>query len=163
MIRWARRARMGLMVFEAALWLAIARFALFALRFATLASFLDRPFAARETEEPRRGAQRRRIARAVDIAAGLLPGRTVCFPRGLAAFMMCRVRRIGSVLHYGAAVFPGEGMRAHVWLMDGNYGITGHSVANAYCVLARFPSAIGPGVRVSVTDRNGEEENRSKT
>jgi hypothetical protein len=56
---------------------------------------------------------------------------------------MCRARGIDSVLHYGAAVFPGEGLKAHVWLQDGRYGITGQSASSDYCVLARFPAQAG--------------------
>jgi hypothetical protein len=71
----------------------------------------------------------------------MLPGKTVCFPRGIAAFMMCRARGIDPVLYYGAAVVPGEGVKTHVWLYDGDYGITGHNLADDYCVVARFPAA----------------------
>ena len=129
---------------EATMWLIISRLAIFALPFRIIASALDRPMRRRVLTEPQRGRQRRRIQWAIHRAARFLPGKTVCFPRGIAAFAMCRGRGIDSVLHYGAAVFPGEGLKAHVWLQDGVYGITGHSVAADYCVLARFPAgAIG--------------------
>jgi hypothetical protein len=127
---------------EAAIWLAVSRLAIFILPFRTIASMLDRPMRHPELAEPERGRQRKRIQWAIDRAAPVLPGETVCFPRGIAAFIMCRARGIDSVLHYGAAVFPGEGLKAHVWLQDGVYGITGHSVAAGYRVLARFPAGV---------------------
>jgi hypothetical protein len=127
---------------EAIFWLVVSRMAISAVPFRTIAFFLDRPMGRPGLRMPERGRQRRRISWAVERAARFLPGQTVCFPRGMAAFVMCRRRGIDSTLHYGAAVFPGEGLIAHVWLKDGVYGITGHSVARHYCVLAQFPTAV---------------------
>jgi hypothetical protein len=126
---------------EAFLLLALSRLALLFLPFRLIASFLDRPMARPQLPWQERARQRKAIQWAIDRAARCLPGETVCFPRGLAAFVMCRARGIDSVLHYGAAVVPGKGLKAHVWLLDGEYGITGHSVAAEYCLLARFPSS----------------------
>jgi hypothetical protein len=127
-------------VAEAAFLLAFSRLAIMILPFRTIASVLDRPMDKTELAEPERGRQRKRIQWAIARAARLLPGETVCFPRGLAAFRMCRARGIDSVLSYGAAVLPGEGLKAHVWLQDGTFGITGHQASAGYCVIARFPA-----------------------
>jgi len=130
---------------EAFVLLALCRLAIFLLPFRVLAAYLDRPMTVPELTGPERVRQRNRIRWAVDRAARFLPGPTVCFPRGLAGFVMCRVRGIDSILHYGAAVVSDEGLKAHVWLMDGDYGITGQSVAAEYCLLARFPSKATEG------------------
>jgi len=127
---------------EAFVLLAVSRLAIVFLPFRVLAAYLDRPMRAPALTGPERIRFRKRIRWAVDRAARLLPGSTVCFPRGLAGFLMCRARGIDSTLHYGAAVVPGGGLKAHVWLMDGDYGITGQSVAAEYCLLARFPSGV---------------------
>jgi len=129
----------GLLV-EAAVFLAVARLSLFVLPFRTIAAFLDRPIRKPEPNLRERWRQRKQIRWAIERGTRFLPGETMCFPRGIAGFLMCRRRGIDSVLNYGAAFYPGEGLKAHVWLQDGPYGITGHSVSSEYCVLARFPA-----------------------
>jgi len=140
-ISWRQLPAICGLLAESGLFLALARLAIFLLPFRTIASFLDRPLRRAAPDPRERRRQRNRIRWAIERAARLLPGETVCFPRGIAGFLMCRRRGIDSVLHYGAAVFPGEGLKAHVWLQDGVYGITGQSVCADYCVLARFPAA----------------------
>jgi hypothetical protein len=83
---------------------------------------------------------RRDVCWGIERAADLLPGKTVCFPRGIAAQIMCRKRGIDSILYYGAAVDPLTGLTAHVWVQDGAEGVVGHLVASRYGVLARFPA-----------------------
>jgi hypothetical protein len=146
-MRLRLRRTIGLirLVAEAAVLLALSRLAIMILPFRRIASVLDRPMRRPDLVEPERSRERKRIQWAIGRAARLLPGKTVCFPRGIAAYTMCRARGIDSVLSYGAAVLPGEGLKAHVWLQDGAYGITGHSVAADYCVIARFPA----GARVN--------------
>jgi hypothetical protein len=132
--------RIGLLL-EAAVLLAIARSVIFVLPFRIVALALNRPFGAlRQTRE--RNQARKDIRWAVERGARCLPGETVCFPKGIAAHIMCRARGIESVLYYGALSSPAEGLIAHVWLKDGNTGIVGHSVAHRYSVLAQFPQSI---------------------
>jgi len=64
---------------------------------------------------------------------------TTCFSRAVAAQSMLRRRGIASTLFYGVAVFPGSGLRTHVWLQDGADGIVGHLAAKDYHPLARYP------------------------
>jgi hypothetical protein len=137
--RVGRYLSLSRLLAEAAMWLTVSRLAIFVLRFRTIASYLDRPLRRPLLDSYARIGQRKRIQWAIGRAARLLPGETVCFPRGIAGFMMCRVRGIDSVLYYGAAISQNRRLKAHVWLRDGVHGIMGHSVASEYCVLARFP------------------------
>ena len=128
------------LVAEAAAWLVLSRLAILIVPFRIIASFLDRPLLRSGPDLAERQLQVKRIQWAIERACRVLPGETVCFPRGMAGFFMCRLRGIDSVLHYGAAVIPGEGLKAHVWLCDGNYGVIGHRIAEQYRILARFPA-----------------------
>ena len=42
-------------------------------------------------------------------------------------------------LYYDAAILPERGLTAHVWVRDGEEGVVGHTVADRYKVLARYP------------------------
>jgi hypothetical protein len=139
-LRRQRLYRIRLLV-EATVLLAITRLVIFFLPFRIIAFALNRSFGV--LSQPReRERTRNDIRWAVERGARCLPGETVCFPKGVAAHIMCRARGIDSVLYYGALSSPAEGLIAHVWLKDGNTGIVGHSVAHRYSVLAQFPARI---------------------
>lgn len=87
-----------------------------------------------------RRSVRQDVGWAIEKASLYLPGKTTCFPKGIAAHAMCRRRGIEAILCYGAANSPGKGLSAHVWVMDDTEGIIGHQIAKDYKVLARFPS-----------------------
>ena len=160
----AQSVPMCMALTEALVLLALSRLAIFLFPFRALAAYLDHPMRVPALTGPERVRQRNRIRWALDRAARLLPGPTVCFPRGLAGFVMCRVRGIDSILYYGAAVVPNEGLKAHVWLMDGDYGITGQSVAAEYSLLARFPSgAPEEHGRRAVPEAAGKQLRRTKS
>jgi hypothetical protein len=97
--------------------------------------------AARELQ-PRATAEARLLARvrwSVDAWARRVPWRAVCFQKGLAAHWMLRRRGIASVLHYGAAQAPDEGLSAHVWVSVGRTIVTGGGEAPRFARLASFP------------------------
>ena len=62
---------------------------------------------------------RRDVSWAIRRACDCLPGKTVCFPRGITAQIMCRRRGIESTMYYGVAVGSLAGLNAHVWVQDG--------------------------------------------
>jgi Transglutaminase-like superfamily len=76
---------------------------------------------------------------AVEGVAERLPGKTVCFPRAIAAQAMCRSRGVSATLYYGAATFPSTGFSAHVWVLDETEGVIGHQIAGTFRILAKFP------------------------
>jgi len=54
---------------------------------------------------------------------------------------MLRRRGIDSVLYYGAAQDPENGLRAHVWVRDGDVDVIGCEIARGFAILAAFPPA----------------------
>ena len=124
---------------EAVFFLLAARLALACLPLKWLLAWCSRCVAAAEVT----GAPRRRqcveVRTAILYVAPHLPGKTLCFPRSIAAQMMLRRRRIGTVLYYGAVARPEHKLMAHAWLQDGETGVIGYRAAGQYRVLARYP------------------------
>ncbi len=123
---------------EAALLLIAAKIALRLVPFARLARTFERPARGPELGGPQRERLILEVRRAIFGAAHALPGRYVCFPRGIAAQIMLRRRGVSTTLIYGAATLPGRGLTGHVWVMDGENGVIGHKSADGYHVLARY-------------------------
>jgi len=94
---------------------------------------------ARFVESDRRRI-RENIARSVSRAAAHLPGKTVCFPRAIAAQFMCRRRGIDATMIYGATTIEGKGLTAHVWVQDGTEDVIGCEELSRFRVLARYPA-----------------------
>lgn len=128
-----------LLLTEAFVVLAVARILLIAVPFRRLVGLFSPGCEAQRADALNRERQRRQIAWAIGRAALHLPGQTVCFPRGIAAQIMCRRRGIDTTLYYGARTLPGLGLTAHVWVLDGEFGVVGHEEAGRYHVLATFP------------------------
>lgn len=130
--------RQGLLM-EALLYLIWARVLLLLCPFRYLRHLLERPVGRNSpiTGEARRLATRR-IRWAVERTAEQLPGQTACFPRGIAAHLMCRKRGISTTLIYGGAT--AEGLVTHVWVVDGEVGVIGHQIAHQYRMLGSFPA-----------------------
>ena len=84
-----------------------------------------------------------RVRWSVDAWGRRVPWRAVCFQRGLAVHWMLRRRGIASVLHYGAAQQPDEGLSAHVWVSVGSRIVTGGGEAPRFVRLASFPAQDG--------------------
>jgi uncharacterized membrane protein YjgN (DUF898 family) len=125
---------------EACLLLVLARLLLALLPFRMLARVMNYPLASTALTGARRAFIRNEIAWAVKTAADRLPGRTVCFPRAIAAQIMCRSRGIDAMIFYGAAVEQGQALTAHVWVQDGREGVVGFEDVGRFSVLARFPA-----------------------
>lgn len=149
MHRWIRLARKfgrlpsnrKWLVVEAAFYLFLARFAVAVLPFGKLVWFLERRPKSQGLCETQRGLLRKEVSWAIAATAAHLPGKTVCFPRGIAAQAMLRRRGIAATLYYGAATIPDEGFVAHVWVQDGEQGVVGHLEAGQFNVLAVYPTA----------------------
>ena len=128
-----------LLLIEAALGLLLARVALKWLPFRQIRWFMNRPQPQHEVAGTDRAQLRKEIAWAIERAARLLPGKTVCFPRGLTAQTMLRRRGVSTTLYYGAATLPDRGLTGHVWVQDGPTGVIGHDTMGIYRVLASYP------------------------
>jgi hypothetical protein len=130
--------RLGLIV-EAAFLLLLARLAIKLIPFQHLIRYFNRHTKQFEVIGPERDQLRREVSWAIDRTAAFLPGKTVCFPRGIAAQAMLRSRGVGSLLYYGAATLPDIGLTSHVWVQDGVNGVVGHKESNDFIILARYP------------------------
>ena len=82
---------------------------------------------------------RSRVQWLTDQADWFLPGKSVCFPRAIAAQAFMRRFGIGTTLVYGAATFPESGLTSHVWLQAGDEIIIGQHEGQNYHILARYP------------------------
>lgn len=147
MVRWltlARKysrlsARRKWLVIESVFYLVLARLALRLLPFRKLTWFLNRVPKSANLTEAQREQLRNDVSWAIAATAAHLPGKTVCFPRGIAAQAMLRRRGIAATLYYGAATLPDERLAAHVWVQDGQEGVVGHLEARRFSVLAVYP------------------------
>lgn len=124
---------------EAAFFLLLARLAIKILPFKYLIWYFKSPIKEVEVFGPEREHLRMEVSRAIDRTAAFLPGKTVCFPRGIAAQSMLRRRGVGTTLYYGAATLPDQGLTSHVWVQDGVNGVVGHNESNDFIILARYP------------------------
>jgi Transglutaminase-like superfamily len=125
---------------EACVRLVLARLLLRLFSFRQLTRFFSLPLRKTLLSEARHQQLRRDVSWAIQRAARCLPGKTCCFPQGIAAQIMCRKRGIDTIMYYGAAMDPVAGLTAHVWVQDGSNGVVGHLIADKYGVLARFPA-----------------------
>ena len=134
---------------EAVFFLLAARIALACLPSKWLLSWCSRRITAPEITGPTRRRECIEVRTAILCVAPHLPGKTLCFPRSIAAQTILRRRRIGTVLYYGAAVRPesrllasaDSRLLAHVWLQDEDTGVIGYRAAGQYRVLACYPGS----------------------
>lgn len=139
-IRFLRlRRQRRLLFFEAYMCLIWARLLLRFLSFRRLISFFSTPLRKTAPASVVREELREDVCWAIERGARALPGETVCFPRAIAAQLMCRRRGIDTTMYYGASVDPVAGLIAHVWVQDGTHGVVGHFDSYRYSVLACFP------------------------
>ena len=106
---------------EAMAWLILARLLVARVPFGHWRPWLGTPVAP-PTDDLRlhldANLAQRRLARAVERAAGRLPGESRCLARGMALHWMLRLRAMGGVLHIG--VLPGSARGSlddlHAWV-----------------------------------------------
>ena len=106
---------------EAMAWLILARLLVANVPFGRWRRWLGTPVAP-PTDDPRlhldANLAQRRLARAVERAAGRLPGESRCLARAMALHWMLRLRAMGGVLHIG--VLPGSDRGSlddlHAWV-----------------------------------------------
>ena len=141
--RLRRRFAQVLLRAEAAFWLLLAWVALRVMPFAALVGWLERPVTQPELSGGQRLRTRWSVTAAVNQVGDRFPVPIVCFPRAIAVQAMLRRRGIQTTVYYGAAVRPGKGLVAHVWVQDGPHGVIGQYDAEDYLVLARYPRQDG--------------------
>jgi len=125
------------LLFEAAWSLILARLMLRCISFSRLASIFSRPVKCPEVAGPTRESLCEEVKSAIERSADLLPGRSVCFPRAIAAQTMLRRRGVSTTLYYGAR--DHGSLDAHVWIQDGDIGVIGMPNEGEYNVVAKYP------------------------
>lgn len=70
-------------------------------------------------------ALRRRIERAVDRAAAIVPWTSLCLPNAMAAKLMLARRGCASTIHLGVGISSEGLLHAHAWLEAGGTVVTG--------------------------------------
>lgn len=110
-------------------------------------------WAMRGAEKPPRGraapladdaATVDRVRWAVEAGARHLPWRMVCIQKGLAVHRMLRRRGVPTILHYGVARDDAQGLKAHVWVTEGELDIIGGREAAGHVRIASFPAGATP-------------------
>jgi hypothetical protein len=139
-VRYPRTRK--LLLAEAMLYLLLARLALRFLPYRTLELIMNRLPKQPAVQGEKRERILKEVKWAVGRAARFLPGKTVCFPRGIAAQAMLRQHGIGVTLFYGATTETDCGLVSHVWVQDGKQAVTGCSAATGYKIIARYPKFV---------------------
>jgi hypothetical protein len=129
-----------LLLLEAAFFLILARMAIRFIPFRMLEYFFNRLPAHPELRGKNRDNVRTLVVQAIERASQILPGETVCFPRGMVAQAMLRWRKIGVILYYGATGQQGGSLKSHVWVKDGEIAVVGCRESSAYKVIAYYPN-----------------------
>jgi hypothetical protein len=136
--KFKRLVRLGhmdrLLLAEAVVMLAIARFCVLAVPFRVLVKWLDRaPDApAPDTMLPTR------VGWAIAVAARNVPWNAVCLPQAIAAKAMLARRGHGSAFHLGATIGEDGTIGAHAWLECCGRIVTGAAGMRGMSHLARF-------------------------
>jgi len=129
------------LLFEAILFLLLARVALHWFPFNVIAWFMNRQAKQPQLQGEARELLINVVRWSILRATRILPGKTVCFPRALAAQAMLRRRRVGTTLYYGAVTQTEKGLTSHVWVQDGRSGVIGLRAAHGYKTIARYPES----------------------
>ena|SRR5579863_9971229 len=124
---------------EAVLALAFASVVVRLAPFRWIVAAASQPARAPPPPPARRAELTARVRWAVGAASRRAPWRAVCLQQGLAAQWMLRRRGVAAVLYYGAAPNKDVGLRAHVWVKDGETDVVGTEAAQAFAIIAQFP------------------------
>lgn len=130
--------RQKLVCLEAAGILLAARAALAYLPFRIIERYMNRKTHASELTGKARDMALQEVRETILRVADHLPGKTVCFPRGIAALSMLRHRKVGVTLYYGA-MHSTKGLQSHVWVKDREICVIGCREAIGYKVVAAYP------------------------
>jgi hypothetical protein len=77
---------------------------------------------------------------AVETGANVVPWRTVCIQKGLAAQWLLRRSNVDATLHYGARREPQTGkLEAHVWVTAAGEPVIGTELSAEFAELVAYP------------------------
>ena len=124
------------MLVHATLWLALARIMLLILPFPRLAKRLSAKEGASESCAD--SELIRRIAYAVQTAAGNVPWRSDCFPKSIAGWMVLKHHGHTGTSHLGVDRTGEADLVGHAWLTYGDTVITGGEDLGRYAEIHRL-------------------------
>jgi len=134
-----------LLLIEAVRWLALARLALIAVpfrslaaRFGTVHTPAQAKAAAPHSYSDSEVAVAGDVGWAVTRAARYVPFRAVCLPQAIAAKAMLDRRGIPSAMHFGVAKNATGPIDAHAWLDAGPVEVTGFPLRSDFVEVACF-------------------------
>ncbi len=139
-------SRRRALLVEAGWWLLLARLALMTVPFSRIAPRLGRFVPPDEGRlrgfplAPPAGPSElaRDVGWAVTLAARHVPFKAVCLPQAMAAKAMLGRRGVVSVLSFGVARTPRDGLEAHAWLAAAGVEVTGFAAAESFTEIGCF-------------------------
>jgi hypothetical protein len=127
------------LLFQAFIFLGLARLAINTMKFETLVTRLGASGFETPAEAPLAHLdEARRIAWAVRSASRYTPWKSNCFPQAIAAKFLLRQRGIRTTLYLGAAFKARTELEAHAWLRCGPLYVTGGPGHNHFGTLGIF-------------------------
>lgn len=128
------------LLIEASIYLLATRCLLVIMPFRRLAAFLGKELKSDAVPRDIGIEIAEKVKWSIDRASRHLPVRLVCLPRGIAAYLMLRRRRVDIQLYYGISNQIDRLYAGHVWVQYGNLGVIGCEQLEQYTVLMTFPN-----------------------
>ncbi len=128
------------LLIEASFYLLAARCLLAIMPFRRLAALLDKELKSDRVPQDIGIEIAEKVKWSIDCASRHLPIRLVCLPRGIAAYLMLRRRRVDIQLYYGISNQIDRLYAGHVWVQYGSFAIIGCEQLEQYTVLLTFPN-----------------------
>jgi hypothetical protein len=133
-LSWGER----LLLLEATIYLALARFLVSFVPFGRVAPFLGQHAATPPRYQTESCNQAQRVGLAVRTASHYAPWHSTCLMQAIAAKGMLQRRRLHSTLYLGVARTPDQQLEAHAWLQYGPRVLTGAQGRHRYTVVSTF-------------------------
>ena len=128
-----------LLLFEAVVWLGVARLAILTLPMRRITPYLGQHLRESKREESPVTLNRAwRIAWAVRTMSRYTPWTSNCFPQAIAAKRMLQRRQIASTLYLGFSKQEANDFEGHAWLRCGPLYLTGGQNRHRFVALSTF-------------------------
>lgn len=136
---WHRSWGERLLLFEALIYLALARVLVSRVPFGRFAHRLGQPDAPPVAHMPAaQQLQARRVGAAIRSISRHVPWHNTCLMQAIAAKAMLQRRRVSSTLYLGVARTNDQQLEAHAWLQCGPHVLTGGKGRHKFTVIATF-------------------------
>ena len=124
-----------LLIWEAGLWLLMAKLAILLIGFKRTASWLGHPRALIEPDRPTfPESGPKRLGKYIQKTAKHVPWDSKCLVQAIAGQLMLKVRRLPGTIYFGVNKENGQ-MKAHAWLRSGSTILTGGQQKKQYTLV----------------------------